>query len=344
VYEFNLFKNSSAFRFIMAQPFRAKILPSAETLIGSALRKAAKKAGMKKTIREKEKARVLTFYSEIGRKLASTQDSLPRIDKMHDFQKELAELIIGLADLRKVLAHFRKSRKIIAKLKKQTIYKLENTTANNEIRQISREFLGRAISVVKKLDRSILLYNEYVKKLREIPDVRYDTPTLIIAGYPNVGKTTLLKTLTGSAPKIAPYPFTTTKLNLGYMKKNAMELQVIDTPGLLDRKLSGRSNIERKSVLALKLLANAIVFVIDPTPTSGYPIEEQERLLKEIKKQFAVPILVVISKADIASEEEIKKASEVAKRLGLECILNSSKALEERVWDFTAKSASYLRK
>ncbi len=327
----------------MAQPFRAKILPSAETLIDSALRKAAKKTGMKKTTREKERVRVLTFYGEIGRKLASAHDSLPRINKMHDFQKELAELTIGLADLRRVLAHFRKSRKIIAKLKKETIYKLENTTANNEIRRISREFLGRAISVVKKLDRSIRLYNEYVRKLREIPDVRYDIPTLIIAGYPNVGKTTLLKTLTGSKPKIAAYPFTTTKLNLGYMEKNAMELQVIDTPGLLDRKLSERSNVERKSVLALKHLANAIVFIIDPTLTSGYSIDEQERLLKEIKKQFAVPILVVISKVDIASEEEIKKASEVAKKLGLECILNSSKTLKERLWNLTTESANYLR-
>lgn len=328
----------------MPQPFRAKILPSTETLIDSALRKAAKKAGMKKTTKERERARVLTFYSEIGRKLASAQDSIPKIDKMHDFQKELVELIVGLANLRRVLAHFRKSHKIIAKLKKQTMYRLENTAASNEIRLISKEFLGRAISVVKRLDRSLRLYNEYVKKLREIPDVRYDIPTLIIAGYPNVGKTTLLKTLTGSEPKIASYPFTTTKLNLGYMEKNAMELQVIDTPGLLDRKLSERSRIERKSVLALKFLANAIVFIIDPTLASGYSIEEQERLLKEIKKQFAVPILVVISKADIASKEEIKKACKVAKKMGLEYILNNSRTLKERIWNFTTKGVRHLRK
>lgn len=328
----------------MAQQFVAKILPDAQILIDSALRKAAKKAGMKKTTKEREKARVLTFYGEIGKKLASAQNSIPRIDKMHDFQKELVELTIGLANLRKVLAHFRKSRKIIAKLKKQTMYRLENAATGSEIRLISKEFLGRAASVVKKLDRSLRLYNEYVKRLKEIPVVRYDIPTLIIAGYPNVGKTTLLKVLTGSEPKIASYPFTTTKLNLGYMEKNAMELQVIDTPGLLDRRLGERSTIERKSVLALKYLASAIVFVIDPTSTSGYSIEEQERLLKEIKKEFDRPILVVISKADIANEREIKEACEAAKKMGLEYILNDSITLKNRIWSFTAKSVRHLRK
>lgn len=131
--------------------------------------------------------------------------------------------------------------------------------------------------------------------MRNYPTLKTGKPTIVIAGAPNVGKSTLLATLTGSKPQTASYPFTTQDLNLGY---DAEGNQFIDTPGLLDRPLSERNTIEQHAILALKHVATLIVFIIDPTETCGYSIKEQENILTEIKTLFNQPLVLVSNKAD----------------------------------------------
>ncbi|MBU4256304.1 MAG: 50S ribosome-binding GTPase, partial [Candidatus Thermoplasmatota archaeon] len=75
--------------------------------------------------------------------------------------------------------------------------------------------------------------------------------------------------------------------------------QVIDTPGLLDREFSKRNQIEKQAVLALRHLANVIVFIIDPTEHCGYPLDVQLKLLDDIKKTFNIPVIEVENKSDV---------------------------------------------
>ena len=82
-----------------------------------------------------------------------------------------------------------------------------------------------------------------------------------------------------------------------YQKKH---YQIIDTPGLLDRPLSKRNDIEKQAIAALRHLADLIVFIFDPTGTSGYKMEEQTMMLENIKMLFNdVPFLIVENKVDV---------------------------------------------
>jgi nucleolar GTP-binding protein len=93
--------------------------------------------------------------------------------------------------------------------------------------------------------------------------------------------------------------------------QNYLEFQLIDTPGLLDRPLEKRNKIERKAIAALRHLANAIIFVVDPTTRCGFELEKQANLFKEIAEEFKeTKILIVLNKADIASKEEMHAAKE----------------------------------
>jgi nucleolar GTP-binding protein len=306
-------------------------IPEAEKITQQALKKALKSASSKHGV-ERERAILLTFYKEIRSKLSGAIKSVPRIESLDMFKKELIDTLIGVRELKRVLAHFNKSLRIISKLKKEYIYRLSRVKTEREARKLTNEFLGRSCSVIKKLKRSIELFNGYVVKLKEMPDIK-PLPTLLIAGCPNVGKTTLLNKITGSKAKIASYAFTTTRLNLGYATSDAKEMQVIDTPGLLDRKIEEMNRVERKAIIALKHLANAIAFVLDPTESS-YMIDAQRGLLTYIKKTFNMPIIVVISKVDIANEEQVALAKKIAEDLGLEWVLNNNPELKAKLVEF----------
>jgi nucleolar GTP-binding protein len=106
--------------------------------------------------------------------------------------------------------------------------------------------------------------------------------------------------VTESKAKVACYPFTTQGLNIGYLKKKHIPLQIIDTPGLLDRPLNRRNRIEMKAISALRHLKGLVVFVADPLDE----LEHQINLLAETKKMFPEKkFLIVINKTDIATEE-----------------------------------------
>ncbi|KUO42793.1 MAG: hypothetical protein APU95_04355 [Hadesarchaea archaeon YNP_N21] len=203
---------------------------------------------------------------------------------------------------------------VVEKIEREHIRMLRDVKSADEASSIRKSAYGRLSSAVKRTGNNLKLLREAAGKLSKVPSVFIGMPTLVIAGYPNVGKTMLLKRLTGSEPKIAPYPFTTQGLNLGYFERGHKRYQVIDTPGLLDRPLEKRNPIERQTITALRHLANIIIFVLDPSGTCGYGFEEQLNLLDDIKRTFSeVEVLTVVNKVDLLDEGRTK---EVAERCG----------------------------
>ncbi|MCG2869028.1 MAG: 50S ribosome-binding GTPase [Candidatus Nanopusillus sp.] len=282
-----------------------------EELLSSAFKRAKNNGNQFYDIKERNIVKLQTIYQYIDDKLEKIYNDI--ILPENKFYKELYKLLFTDINIKKLKERIKYIRKIIRQVYLKYNNDIKLTKDKKLIEKYRREFYGRISSILRRNWIIFKYYNIYLNRRRKIPNIK-NLPTVVISGLPNVGKSTLLKNLTGSNVKIEPYPFTTKDLMIGYIKTPYFDIQVIDTPGILDRPIEEMNEIEKKSILALNYLANLIIYIFDLTETCGYSIEEQENLLNNIKKIFNKEIILYFSKKDLFTEREEKTLNEFIKK------------------------------
>jgi GTP-binding protein len=134
-----------------------------------------------------------------------------------------------------------------------------------------------------------------------------------LLGFPNVGKSTLISTISRAHPKIADYPFTTLVPHLGVVSLGdakgglGRHFVVADIPGLVPGASEGHGLGLRflKHVERTKLLLHLVTVTEEPDRD---PMEDYLALRKELaaydEKLATHPELVVLSKADLPDVRE----------------------------------------
>lgn len=298
---------------------RLPAAPSPDELLTRAFRRASEAADALRArgkpieiAKRREAERIRVVSQTIRKTLTKLVTATPSLSNLPPFYKELVAALVNVDDVRKSLGAIDGTTKIIRRLEREHIRKLRAVNSLGGASAIRRQAYGRISSTVRRASDHLAILREAEGKLADLPSVFIEMPTIVIAGYPNVGKTMLLRRLTGSEPKIASYPFTTTGLNLGYFERGYKRYQVIDTPGLLDRPLEERNTIERQAIAALRHLADVVVFMLDPSGTCGYDFERQLHLLEDVRKTFS-NVMVVINKTDLLDEQRVREVQELCK-------------------------------
>ncbi len=127
-----------------------------------------------------------------------------------------------------------------------------------------------------------------------------------LVGFPNVGKSTILATLTAARPKIANYHFTTLTPNLGIVKRYETDFVLADIPGLVEGASEGVGlghdflrHVERPRLL---------LHVVDASGSEGRdPLEDFRVINDELSKYGDIqerPQLVVLNKCDLIYEQD----------------------------------------
>lgn len=241
-----------------------------------------------------ERERLGAIQQQLKKSLTALSARFPSIDQQDEFTTRLIDELIGVDRLRKALASTWWAAEQVTALTATFKKRIGATRTKEELLTLKRAALGRIASVLKQIDTQLSFLDDARKLLRDFPALKKDTFTVAIAGFPNVGKSTLLRKLTQSTPTVAAYPFTTKKLNVGSFMHRHNRIQLIDTPGTLAR--DKMNLIERKADLALRYAAHIIVYVYDPT--EPYALEEQERLARRVKR-LGKDVLLYMSKADL---------------------------------------------
>lgn len=286
---------------------RLPTILSADELAELAFSRASKEARLvpKKRIprhlraKRTEGKRVMAASETVIKKLNRISNVLD-LDGLSPFYRELIDVSIGIKDLEMAKGALAWASKTIEKYERAYRYQIRIAKNEAEIYRLRKEFYGKLASVLKKINNRLKFLASASGKFKDLPSFE-DTFTIVIAGPPNVGKSTFLQAMTGAEPKVDVYPFTTKQILVGHFEKRHIRYQVVDTPGLLDRRLKDRNPIERQAIMALKHLANVVIFIFDPSGTCGFPLEEQKKIYLDIKAAFDLPIIPVLNKSDLPS-------------------------------------------
>jgi nucleolar GTP-binding protein len=233
---------------------------------------------------------------------------------LHPFEATVANLTV-IARKKKGLPHLNKILKDVALLRKETstLAKFCASEANKaDSIKGARETLERGKDELRDLYESSPMSTclselyDLQKELRRIPVIELKTPSVVLVGAPNVGKSSLVRELSTGEPEVNDYPFTTRGVTIGHIIDDSriehLRFQVMDTPGLLDRPEKQRNEMEKLTYASMAHLPTAVVFVIDPTDTAGDKsnLQAQLNVRAHMKNRFPQrPWIDVVSKVCI---------------------------------------------
>ncbi len=301
-------------------------VPSSQELLDIAFSRAmkssakvSKNAPIIIKAKKKETMRIKVAIKELIDRILNIIKMVPMLDELPDFYRELASVLLNTDELKLTLGKLNGILPVLSQIEREHLKKLNKIEAPKEGDSLRRSAFGRISSIMNKQKKNLVYLNNIRGRLREIPSIDDALPCIVVAGYPNVGKSSIVKGIsTNKKIDVQEYPFTTKKLNLGHIeikrRFDTIKLQIIDSPGILDRPMAKRNNIELQAILALRLISDLILFVFDPTPACGYSINSQIELYYEIKENFTkegkIELIIVFNKKDLASSSEIEYLKE----------------------------------
>lgn len=115
--------------------------------------------------------------------------------------------------------------------------------------------------------------------------------TVVLVGFPSVGKSTLLNKLTNAQSRVAPYEFTTITVIPGMMQYKGAKLQILDVPGLVEGASRGRGR--GREVLSVVRAANLLIIIAEAGKEDVFEKIDKELYENGVRVNKAAPKVVI---------------------------------------------------
>lgn len=253
-------------------------------------------------------SRIRSFYV---RKVKFTQQNFhdrltqiiqdfPKLDDVHPFYADLMNVLYDKDHYKLALGQLNTARHLIDNVAKDYVRLLKYGDSLYRCKQLKKAALGRMATIMKRQGANLSYLEQVRQHLSRLPSIDPYTRTIIVCGFPNVGKSSFINKITRADVEVQPYAFTTKSLFVGHTDYKYLRWQVIDTPGILDHPLEERNVIEMQAVTALAHLRACVLYVLDISEQCGHSLDEQIKLFESIKPLFTnKPLIAVMNKIDV---------------------------------------------
>ncbi|KAL3982185.1 Nucleolar GTP-binding protein 1 (NOG1) family protein [Acanthocheilonema viteae] len=299
-------------------------------------------------------SRIRSFYTRkikflqqvLHDKLTQIIDEFPKMEEVHPFYADLMNILYDKDHYKIALGQMNTARHLIDGIAREYVRLMKYGDSLYRCKMLKRAALGRMVKLLKRQKSSFDYLEQVRQHLSRLPTIDPNTRTLILCGFPNVGKSSLMNLLTRADVEVQPYAFTTKALYIGHLDYKYLRWQVIDTPGILDQPLEERNTIEMQAITALAHLRAAVLFIMDISETCDHTIEEQVALFESIRPLFVKkPVIIGLNKVDIVKLDELKlEKMEQLKRLEDSCLsmFELSAVTQEGIMDFRNTACNHL--
>ncbi|XP_043546608.1 nucleolar GTP-binding protein 1 isoform X2 [Chiloscyllium plagiosum] len=230
----------------------------------------------------------------------------PKLDDIHPFYADLMNVLYDKDHYKLALGQINIAKNLIDNVAKDYVRLMKYGDSLYRCKQLKRAALGRMCTILKRQKQSLEYLEQVRQHLSRLPSIDPNTRTLLLCGYPNVGKSSFINKITRADVEVQPYAFTTKSLFVGHMDYRYLRWQVVDTPGILDHPLEERNTIEMQAITALAHLRAAVLYVMDVSEQCGHTVEAQLELFKNIQPLFAnKPLIIVANKCDVKKMDEL---------------------------------------
>merc|ERR1712013_829455 len=250
-----------------------------------------------------------TNFSE---KLSMILTEFPKLEDIHPFYADLINVLYDKDHYKLALGQINTARHLIDSVSKDYVRLLKFGDSLYRCKQLKRAALGRMATIMRRQNQSLQYLEQVRQHLSRLPTIDPNTRTLLITGFPNVGKSSFINKITRADVEVQPYAFTTKSLYVGHTDYKYLRWQVVDTPGILDHPLEDRNTIEMQAITALAHLRAAVLYFLDPSEQCGHTLEQQKSLYDSIRPLFNnKPLIVVANKMDVVKRGELAPEKEI---------------------------------
>lgn len=171
------------------------------------------------------------------------------------------------------------------------IQKIEEEIKKTPYNKATSHHIGKLKAKLSKLKEESLQRSSSGGKGRGFHIKKSGDSTVVLVGFPSVGKSTILNQITNAESKIGEYEFTTLEIIPGIMDYKGAKIQIFDIPGIITGASRGRGR--GREILSVSRNADLIVVVLDVFNPQHLPVIMEELRNIGIRPNESVPDVTI---------------------------------------------------
>lgn len=158
----------------------------------------------------------------------------------------------------------------------EKIKKIEEEIQRTPYNKATAHHIGKLKAKISRLKEEALQRRSSSGKGKGFHIKKSGDSTVVLIGFPSVGKSTLLNELTNAESKVGEYQFTTLEIVPGVMEYRGAQIQIFDIPGIITGASRGKGR--GREILSVARSADLIVIVLDVFNT-----DHMDVILRELR-------------------------------------------------------------